>query len=81
VLTIICTFANLASMNTLDVAANAQQAADLLRTLSNPGRLMILCLLSGGEKTVGELERAVGPSQSQVMSARIPLRVGSSSSR
>jgi len=58
----------------MDVATNAQQAADLLRALSNPGRLTILCLLSSGEKTVGELERAVGLSQSALSQQLAVLR-------
>lgn len=61
-------------MNTLDVANNAKQAADLLRTLSNPGRLSVLCLLSVGEKTVGDLERAVGLSQSALSQQLAVLR-------
>lgn len=58
----------------MDVANNAKQAADLLRALSNPGRLTILCLLSGGEKTVGELERAIGLSQSALSQQLAVLR-------
>ena len=34
---------------------NATQAAKLLRALSNENRLMLLCMLFEGEKTVGEL--------------------------
>jgi DNA-binding transcriptional ArsR family regulator len=32
--------------------------------MSNPARLMVLCQLAGGEKSVGELEGAVDLSQS-----------------
>jgi DNA-binding transcriptional ArsR family regulator len=35
---------------------SAARAAALLRALSHEGRLMILCHLSGGEKSVGTLE-------------------------
>lgn len=35
---------------------SAAQAGDLLRVLSNPNRLLLLCQLSQGEKSVGELE-------------------------
>jgi ArsR family transcriptional regulator len=51
-------------MNILTVTDHAEQAAELLRALSNPGRLTILCLLSGHERNVGELARATGLSQS-----------------
>jgi ArsR family transcriptional regulator len=46
-------------------AANATQVADILRTLANERRLMILCkLVEWGEATVGSLAEAVGLSQS-----------------
>jgi ArsR family transcriptional regulator, virulence genes transcriptional regulator len=48
-----------------DFAANALEVADLLRTLGNERRLMILCkLVEAGEMTVGALVGAVGLSQS-----------------
>ena len=55
-------------MNTpiLDVEsmrAAADQATRLLRTLANPDRLMLLCQLSQGEKSVGELEQILGIQQ------------------
>jgi len=37
----------------------ADQACQLMKVLSNPSRLMILCQLSQGEKCVGELEDAL----------------------
>lgn len=47
----------------LDLAA-LRQAADaacrLMKVLSNPDRLLLLCQLSEGEKRVGELEELVG---------------------
>lgn len=39
--------------------ANAGQATRMLKALSNPHRLLILCHLSGGEKCVGELSEAL----------------------
>ncbi|MDP5359035.1 MAG: ArsR family transcriptional regulator, partial [Paracoccaceae bacterium] len=42
--------------------AAAAEAAELLKSLSNPGRLRILCALVPGEMTVGELEDAIGAS-------------------
>jgi ArsR family transcriptional regulator, virulence genes transcriptional regulator len=39
-----------------DMAADAERACDFLKALTNPSRLMILCQLADGEKSVGELE-------------------------
>jgi len=48
-----------------DLKAKAGQVADVLRTLANDRRLLILCRLVGsGEATVGELAEDVGLSQS-----------------
>jgi DNA-binding transcriptional ArsR family regulator len=42
-----------------------EQAADLLKALSNESRLKIVCILDAqGEKSVGELEQMIGLSQS-----------------
>lgn len=38
----------------------AAQACRLMKVLSNPDRLMLLCQLSQGEKRVGELEEMLG---------------------
>lgn len=46
-----------------DMASNACQ---LLKAMSNKWRLMILCQLSEGEKTVGELQSLLGVGQSAV---------------
>lgn len=54
--------------------AAAQEAADVLKSLSNPGRLRILCALVPGDLTVGELERALGASQSYVSGQLLRLR-------
>ena len=43
---------------------SAAAAARLLRALANERRLMILCQLSGGERSVGELLPLIGLSQS-----------------
>lgn len=39
---------------------SAGQAQQLLKTLANPDRLMLLCQLSQGERNVGELEALLG---------------------
>ncbi len=44
----------------------ADAAAEMLKTLSNPARLRLLCALLPGELSVGELEQALGASQSYV---------------
>ncbi len=54
--------------------AAAEEAADVLKSLSNPGRLRILCALVPGDLTVGELERALGASQSYVSGQLLRLR-------
>jgi DNA-binding transcriptional ArsR family regulator len=40
--------------------ASAGNACRLMKVLSNPDRLMLLCQLSQGEKRVGELEEILG---------------------
>ena len=49
--------------NTLDLnkmKSSAGKACRLMKVLSNPDRLMLLCQLSQGEKRVGELEEILG---------------------
>ena len=43
-----------------DMRMAATRACNLMKVLSNPDRLMILCQLSQGEKRVGELEQMLG---------------------
>jgi DNA-binding transcriptional ArsR family regulator len=52
----------------------AHDAADLLKALGNPHRLMILCQLVDGEKAVGELVRQIGLSQSALSQHLARLR-------
>jgi len=53
---------------------NAAQASRLLRALSNENRLMLLCLLFEGEKTVGELNASLDLSQSALSQHLAVLR-------
>jgi ArsR family transcriptional regulator, virulence genes transcriptional regulator len=53
---------------------NAAAAARLLRSLANERRLMILCQLSGGECSVGELLPLIGLSQSALSQHLAVLR-------
>jgi DNA-binding transcriptional ArsR family regulator len=41
----------------------AQDACALMKVLSNPDRLMLLCQMADGERNVGELEEALGIAQ------------------
>lgn len=47
-----------------ELKAHARRASALLKAMSNPTRLMVLCQLAQGERSVGELEGAVDLSQS-----------------
>ncbi len=61
----------------LDVArmqASAREASRLLRALSNPHRLLIMCQLIGHERSVGELVRLIGLSQSALSQHLAKLR-------
>lgn len=42
----------------------ADKASALMKTLGHKGRLMVLCQLAGGEKSVGELSDSLGIPQS-----------------
>lgn len=58
-----------------EIRANALRAANLLKSMGNPARLMVLCQLTVGEKSVGELERAVPMSQSALSQHLALLRM------
>ncbi len=51
-------------MKLAELQRKAGRATSLLKALANPSRLLILCQLAEGEKSVGELERLVDLSQS-----------------
>lgn len=59
---------------TAELKRNATRAAELLKAMSNPYRLMVLCSLAEGERSVGELERVVGLSQSALSQHLARLR-------
>ena len=56
------------------MAASATRAADFLKSLGHEQRLMILCHLASGEKSVSELEEAVGARQAAVSQQLARLR-------
>ena len=53
---------------------NADDATRLLRALANPQRLRILCLLVGGEMSVGQINERVDLSQSALSQHLAVLR-------
>jgi DNA-binding transcriptional ArsR family regulator len=53
---------------------SARRASTLLKAMSNEHRLMILCQLLHEEKSVGELERLIGLSQSALSQHLARLR-------
>lgn len=63
--------------HTVDLSAmqeNAGEAAQLLKSLANSSRLMVLCALVSREHTVGELEGLTGLSQSAISQHLARLR-------
>ncbi len=53
---------------------NAHEAAALLRALSHEGRLLVMCQLAQGELSVGQINEAVGLSQSALSQHLAKLR-------
>jgi len=56
------------------MADKAKRAADFLKALSHESRLMILCILAEGEKSVTELERMLSLRQPTVSQQLARLR-------
>ncbi len=63
-----------ASIDIEELRAAASRAGQLLRALGNESRLMVLCQLCGGERSVGELQRVVGLGQSPLSQHLARLR-------
>ncbi len=57
-----------------EMARSAESAAAFLKTLAHEGRLMILCHLGSGEKSVGELEELLNMRQAAVSQMLARLR-------
>jgi len=61
-------------LNAKEMVSQSRAAADFLKALSHEGRLMILCYLSSGEKSVGELEELLSSRQAAVSQQLSRLR-------
>jgi DNA-binding transcriptional ArsR family regulator len=58
-------------MNVRDMIPASDQAAGLMRSLSHPQRLLVLCALGDGEKTVAELRSELGGIEQVPMSQQL----------
>ena len=58
-----------------DMLAKARKAAGMLKALSHEGRLLILCLLADGERTVSEIEAIMDMTQAAVSQQLSRLRL------
>ena len=63
-------------MNVEPMHAQADVAARFLKAIANPSRLLILCELLRGERSVGELAAVVPLSQSALSQHLARLRAG-----
>ena len=63
-----------ASFDIDTLLANAQEASDFLKALSHEARLVILCLLVDGEKSVTEIEQTLNLRQPAVSQQLARLR-------
>lgn len=61
-------------MNIADLRSHATDVAALMKMLANSHRLMILCELHKGERSVGALQQAVGIGQSALSQHLAKLR-------
>lgn len=57
------------------LVSRAREASSLLKSLSHEARLLIMCHLMGGEKSVTELERSLGRRQAAVSQQLARLRL------
>lgn len=64
-------YSNFKIMNVRDMIPAAAEAADLMRSLSHPQRLLTLCALGTEEKTVGELRQEIGGIEQVPMSQQL----------
>lgn len=57
------------------MASSARSASNLLKALSHESRLMILCILATGEKSVGEIQEIMDLRQPSVSQQLVRLRL------
>ncbi len=57
------------------MAQNAEDASEFLKALAHKSRLLILCILAEGEKSVGDLEALLAQRQSTVSQQLARLRL------
>lgn len=67
--------ANTAPEDIERMAKHAQQASDFLKAMSHEGRMMIICHLATGEKSVTELETLLSARQAAVSQQLSRLRL------
>ena len=64
------------SLGDLDqMVEKAREASEFLKAMSHESRLVLLCILSEGERSVGELEDILGERQSTVSQQLARLRL------
>ena len=61
-------------MDVAELQENAARASALLKTMANEWRLLILCHLAEGEKSVGQLEQLIDLNQSALSQHLAVLR-------
>ena len=61
-------------MNIQDLTSRSEEVAELLKAMANSHRLLILCELNNGERTVSALEAVVPLSQSALSQHLAKLR-------
>ncbi len=61
-------------MNVAEMIPAAEKAADLMRSLSHPQRLLVLCALVDGERSVAELRQALAIEQVPMSQQLMRLR-------
>jgi ArsR family transcriptional regulator len=64
-----------ASVDTDEMVAHALAASNFLKAMAHEGRLMILCYLANGEKSVTELEQLLDSRQASVSQQLARLRM------
>ncbi|MEM7752112.1 MAG: metalloregulator ArsR/SmtB family transcription factor [Pseudomonadota bacterium] len=67
--------ANMCAEDMEKMVKNAQSASNFLKAISHEGRLMILCHLASGEKSVTELEDLLSARQAAVSQQLTRLRL------